>query len=790
MQSSETNAKETNRAGHVQRLAITVCGVVQGVGFRPFVYNTAMSLRLGGWVQNRTESVAIEVEGGPGRLATFAQRIQEHHPPQTKIESFESRRISCEGSHGEPVEEFHIRPSSDQTAPQPSIPADLATCPDCVAEIRDESARRYGYAFTNCTSCGPRWSIITQLPYDRLHTTMAAFDMCVDCRAEYDDPADRRFHAQPIACPACGPRLQLLDQEGTDLAPTQDAPAQDSLSRAAEAVIAGRILALKGLGGFQLVADATNANAVARLRGRKQRPTKPFAVMVGFLRDVQDRCVMSEKEAVALQSSETPIVLLRRRNDPESTDDIAHGVAPGNPYLGVMLPYTPLHHLLMQAVGRPVICTSGNLSEEPMAINANDAADRLGDMADLTLTHDRTIRRPVDDSVVRVTSGSVQVIRRARGHAPLPVSLNVAGPTVLALGAHLKNAVALSLGRRAVLSPHIGDLEHPLSVEVHRAAARDLVEFFRVTPEVLACDLHPDYASSRHAAELAARWNVPLIQVQHHHAHIAACMVENNLDGPVLGLAWDGTGYGTDGAIWGGETLVCEGANFSRVAHLQPFKLPGGDAAVRDPRRSALGVLFEVLEEPGTEQVLSERIASGEDWFSAADRKTLFAMIRRGANAPPTSSMGRLFDAVAAICNVASQATFEGEAAMALEFVADENERNAYPLPLTAAVPAVADWKQLIQAILADRAAGVPVQRISGRFHNSLANLAVDLVRRFRHRRVVLTGGCFQNAILSRKIEDRLVDEGSRVYIHRQVPPNDGGIALGQIFVALQKIKD
>jgi hydrogenase maturation protein HypF len=455
-----------------------------------------------------------------------------------------------------------------------------------------------------------------------------------------------------------------------------------------------------------------------------------------------------------------------------------------------MLPYTPLHELLMQRLQRPVVCTSGNLSEEPMAITSADARRRLGDIADLILTHNRPIQRPVDDSVARVASNDVQILRRARGYAPLPISLPFAGPTILALGGHLKNTVALSLGSQVVLSPHVGDLDHPLSVEVHRAAARDLVDFFRVTPEAVACDLHPDYASTQHAESLAAEWNVPLIRVQHHHAHVAACMVDHAIRGPVLGLSWDGTGYGPDGSVWGGETLVCEGANFTRVAHLRPFRLPGGDVAIREPRRSALGVLFELLGEPGTEQVLSERIPPGDGWFSPGQRKTLYSLLRSGTNAPRTTSLGRLFDAVAALCQLSDISTYEGEAAMTLEFAADADEPNAYPLPVSDSVPAEADWEPLVRAVLADRAAGVPVPRISGRFHNALANLAVQLTRRFRYTRVVLTGGCFQNLILSQKITDRLVEEGVKVYIHRNVPPGDGGIALGQVFVAAQKIKD
>jgi len=758
----------------VRRLAITVRGVVQGVGFRPFVYNTARKWGLAGWVQNEADRVRIEVQGETASLEAFCDALQTAYPPQARIDSLKVMETARSDGASET---FEIRSSAGKAPPRPVVPADLATCAECLREIRSPGERRYGYPFTNCTNCGPRWSIIEALPYDRPRTSMAAFRMCPACRAEYEDPADRRFHAQPIACPKCGPRLQLLDRRGRGMASREEA-----LEQAAGAVLAGQVLALKGLGGFQLVADATSPQAVTRLRQRKARPHKPLAIMLASLDEVRCRCELSDAEARALARHEAPILLLRRSHAGEALGDVAEGVAPGNPYLGVMLPYTPLHHLLMAAIGRPIVCTSGNLSEEPMAIATDEAVERLGPIADVLLVHDRPIVRPVDDSVARVGPDGLQLLRRARGFAPLPIDLGREVPTVLAVGGHLKNTVALSLGRQAILGSHVGDLESVLSVEVHERAVRDLVDFFQVVPDVIACDLHPDYASTRHAERLAAEWGVPLIRVQHHHAHVAACMAEHGLDGPVLGFSWDGTGYGPDGTVWGGEALECDGAGgFRRVAHLRTFALPGGDQAVREPRRSALGVLFEILGD--------EAADLGRQWFTKAELDTLLVLMKRSLHSPRTSSMGRLFDAVAALCGFSAKISFEGQAAMQLEFAADPRVEDAYPLPLVEApgadgAPLVADWEPLVRAVLSDRASGEPVGRTSARFHNALAELAVALARQGGGRQVVLTGGCFQNALLAERTRGRLSQSGFRVYTHREVPPGDGGIALGQLWVA------
>ncbi len=781
-----------NPASTVNRLAITLRGVVQGVGMRPFVYNAARAAGLTGFVRNEADRLRIEVQGPPGAVEGFLETLRRAAPRQAQIEAIDTAPAAPRDGEAD----FVIVTSDAEGPVRPTIPADLATCEECLAEVRTPGERRYGYPFTNCTNCGPRWSIIERLPYDRPRTSMAGFPLCDACRAEYEDPADRRFHAQPVACPRCGPQLALLAAGGTS-----QASGEQALAAAIAALKGGQIVALKGLGGFQLLVDATDEAAVERLRQRKRRPAKPFAVMLATLAEVERHCRLVAAEAEALAGAEAPILLVRRRDGAGDEKTIADSVAPGNPYLGVMLPYTPLHHLLLDAFGRPLVCTSGNLSEEPMAITTEEARERLGRIADVLLTHNRSIVRPVDDSVARAGAGGIQLLRRARGFAPQPISLAIDGPPVLALGGHLKNVVGLALGGVAVLSAHVGDLDSLAAYEVHRRAAEDLMRFFDVKPAAVACDLHPDYASTRHAEGLAARWEVPLIRVQHHHAHAAACAAEHGLSGPVLALSWDGTGYGTDGTVWGGEVLRCEGAVFERIAHLGRFPLPGGDRAAREPRRSALGLLFASL---GPEVAAAESTTRG--WFSAAECRTLIHRMSAGRQVPLTSSLGRLFDAVAALCGWGlPRVSFEGEAAMAVQFAAEdafgvgearEPDRNvrptgevgdtmgAYPLPLVSTGPAVADLELLVHGMRADLAAGVAVERIAARFHAALAEFAVAAARAGGCERVLLTGGCFQNGLLEVMVRARLEAAGFAVHTHRRVPPGDGGIALGQLAIA------
>ncbi|MEW6046730.1 MAG: carbamoyltransferase HypF [Bacillota bacterium] len=776
-----------------RRKAVRVTGTVQGVGFRPFVYLTAGALGLGGWVRNESGSVYIEVEGPPARIEAFIEALRHNPPPLAVVREVTVWDLPCRGETA-----FAIQDSLAGASLSPVVPAETATCQACLEEIRDPRQRRFRYPFTNCTRCGPRYSIIEALPYDRTRTAMKAFPLCDQCRQEYHDPRDRRFHAEPIACPRCGPRLEMWDPAGACVATGDEA-----LRRAAEAIREGAIVALKGLGGFQLLVDARSEEAVRRLRERKRREAKPFALMFPGPEVVKAVCRVSPEEEQLLSSPQAPIVLLLRRPpDPGREESlpgeaIAACVAPGNPYLGVMLPYTPLHHLLMQELGFPVVCTSGNLSEEPICIDNAEAVRRLKGIADLFLVHDRPILRHVDDSVASVMAGRPVLWRRARGYAPLPVSVGRPLPAILAVGGHLKNTVALAVGSEVVVSQHIGDLENAEAVAAFERVVADLLGFFRLEVERVACDLHPDYFSSRFAEQFSRERGVPLVRVQHHHAHVAACMAEHGLRGPVLGVAWDGTGYGTDGTVWGGEFLVVDEGGFRRVAHMRPFRLPGGDKAVREPRRSALGVLFE-LEKAGPIPC-SDTVARNLG-FSEAEVRVLETMLRRGLNAPVTTSAGRLFDALSALLGLRTRSSFEGQAAMELEFAIERRgyteaaavsglTEEAYPLPLVRPGAGeggcwVADWEPALRGVIQDMQRGVPAGRISLRFHNALVALMVAVAREVGLEQVVLSGGCFQNRYLTERAVSRLHQAGFSVYTHQTVPPNDGGISLGQVLVA------
>lgn len=751
----------------VQRLAVKVRGVVQGIGFRPFVYGAATRRGLAGWVRNRTDGVHIEVQGPEQSVRDFMDALKREAPASARIEGIDSTEIPAAAET-----DFRILDSAAGAVVLPTLPADQATCAACLAEMESPGDRRYRYPFTNCTQCGPRYTIIEALPYDRPRTTMSRFPLCDACTAEYEDPSDRRFHAQPIACPVCGPAIELLTADGQVLA-----NAEAALDKAIEALRSGCIVALKGLGGFQLLVDATNAAAVAQLRQRKQREEKPFAVMFPTLKAVRSVCMLSAAEERALTSPAAPILLVRRLSA-TSGSAVADAVAPRNPWLGVMLPYTPLHHVLLAALARPVVCTSGNLAEEPMCIDDAEARARLGRVADQFLVHDRRIVRPVDDSVARVGPSGLQLLRRARGVAPLPLPFPAADAScILAMGGQLKSTVALGRAGQAVVSQHLGDLLSPDGALLLERCVADLVEFFHARPGLLACDLHPDYVSTRLAERLATAWDVPLVRVQHHHAHVAACLAEHGLAGPVLGFAWDGAGLGSDGTLWGGEVLVVDAAGFQRVAHLRPFSLPGGEGAIRQPRRAALGVLYEIF---GGGVV--ERLDVG---FRPSELRVLLGMLRQHINTPRTTSVGRLFDAVACLAGVRDQVGFEGQAAMELEFAADGiDDDGAYPLPVGSGEPAVADWEPLIRAVLEDRSNGVAAGRISARLHNALAAFAEEVAARVGLPRVVLSGGCFQNMRLTQAVRTRLIARGFEVFMPLRYPPNDGGISLGQLWVA------
>ncbi|MBA3882758.1 MAG: carbamoyltransferase HypF [Chthoniobacterales bacterium] len=749
-----------------ERLKVLVRGAVQGVGFRPFVHRLATELLLDGWVLNSSQGVFIEVEGAPAVLRSFLLRLEKERPSRAVIQSLEPSFLDPVGH-----KRFEIRESDEGGEKTALILPDIATCADCLHELFDSTDRRFRYPFTNCTNCGPRFSIIEALPYDRAHTSMKKFPMCAECDREYRDPFDRRFHAQPNACPRCGPQVELWSDAGKILARGDGA-----LEEAAGAVRSGRILALKGLGGFQLIVDATNEGAVRRLRERKHREEKPFAVMVSSLAAAQELCRISEMEERLLTSAESPIVLLQRKKEGQ----LALSIAPRNPNLGVLLPNTPLHHLLLHSLGVPVVATSGNLCNEPICIDEREALERLRGIADLFLVHNRPIVRHMDDSIVRVMAGRELLLRGARGYAPLPIEWQSEvgrqkSKTVLALGAHLKNTVALASGRNVFISQHLGDLENAQSYAAFLGSTADLPRLYDATPKLVACDLHPDYLSTKYAAELSA----PVRTVQHHWAHVAACMAENELTPPLLGVAWDGTGFGDDGTVWGGEFLSVDAKGFTRTGHLRQFRLPGGDAAVKEPRRSKLGVLYEIFG--GDELWQREDLLQD---FTKSELTLLRQTLDKKINAPLTSSAGRLFDATASLLGIGSRASFEGQAAMELEFAVQSGVDESYSFVVREGSPLVVDWQPTILQIIEDLRSDQTRALVGAKFHNALAEMIVTVARRIEQQKVVLSGGCFQNRYLTERTIERLSEEGFRPYWHQRVPPNDGGISLGQVVAA------
>ena len=848
-------------------------GAVQGVGFRPFVYRLATELGLTGWVNNSTQGVFIEVEGPQVALEQLLLRLEAEKPPRSFIQSLEASWLDATG-----YSDFVIRESEAGGVKTALVLPDVATCPDCLREVFDPANRRYFYPFTNCTHCGPRFSIIESLPYDRPNTAMKRFAMCPPCQAEYDDPRDRRFHAQPNACPECGPQVELWDGQGKPVASGANSPggSQAVVAAAADAIRQGRIVAVKGLGGFHLMVAAEDDQAVRRLRALKHREEKPLGLMFPSLAAIKAICEVAPFEDRLLRSPEAPIVLLRRIHASGITHHASAAlpsVAPGNPNLGVMLPYTPLHHLLMSLLGAPVVATSGNLSDEPICTNEHEALERLGGIADLFLVHNRPIVRHVDDSIVRMMMGRELVLRRARGYAPLPVTLSSAvangvagaGKVILAVGAQLKNTIALSVGSQVFISQHIGDLETDLAYEAFRRVIADFTRLYDVSPAVIAADAHPDYLSTRFAQDLVSRGsrregvlpntgarlspaaahpdlscgpmdirpfrtvvaaaagdsrapkptsalgqhareeaqtsapqpsihNPQLLLVQHHMAHVLSCMAENELQPPLLGVSWDGTGYGLDHTVWGGEFFLITATGCQRVAHLRQFPLPGGDQAVKEPRRTALGLLYEMFGD----EAFGMRTLAPLRAFSPAELAPLKTMLARKLNSPLTSSAGRLFDAVAALAGLRQHVRFEGQAAMELEFALEDAQptdayqflhapRNTHPASATEPSPLILDWCSVIREILADLDRKVPVSEISARFHNALAEAVVAVARQACQIRVVLSGGCFQNRYLTERAVRRLREEGFQPYWHQRVPPNDGGISLGQAVAALRE---
>jgi hydrogenase maturation protein HypF len=746
----------------MNRRAITIRGLVQGVGFRPFVFQLARHLQLGGFVRNQTGSVWIEIEGEEDSLARFIVGLTANPPPAARIED-----VCWEDRPGLGDRDFLIEASEPGSGPVVIAP-DMGTCAACLGELLDPADRRFHYPFLNCTACGPRLTIVHSVPYDRERTTLSTFPMCRACRAEYDDPADRRFHAQPTACPDCGPQLALLDGDGRTL------PTADPMQQAARAIQAGRIAAVKGLGGYHLACDALNAAAVAELRRRKIRDEKPFAVMVADLTAARRFTQISDDEAGLLESPQRPIVLLRKRAGAQ----LAPGIAPGNPAVGLILPYTPLHHLLLREVDSPLVMTSGNRSDEPIAFGDADAVDQLRGIADLFLSHNRPIHIRCDDSVTRWVAGDELPVRRSRGYVPEPIVLPRKCPVpTLAFGGQLKSTFAIGRDQHAILSHHLGDLDHAEAFRAFSGAVEHYERLFEFSPTLLVHDLHPDYASTRYALNR----DVPQrLAVQHHHAHLASCLAEHGLDEPAIGVVFDGAGYGSDGTIWGGEFLVGDCRAFRRAAHLRPMAMPGGEQAVREPWRMAMSYLLDARIEP----------TALERHVPAAAQRTVRQLIERRAFAPLTSSVGRLFDAVASLAGVRRRVSYEGQAAIELEGLATTVDADGrYPFDFTDTSTATfIDFRPMILAVSRDAATWVPAAVIARRFHSTLAEVVVRTCARLRSDTgvslVALSGGVFQNALLTEESIARLRADGFRVLRHRRVPPGDGGLSLGQLAVA------
>lgn len=750
------------------RRQIEVSGIVQGVGFRPYVFRLASSRRLNGTICNTSAGVTIEVQGPSETVRDFVEHLPVEAPPLARITSFAIRELPCNGDL-----DFRIVHSQDGKEVHTLISPDVAICPDCLRELFDPKDRRHGYPFINCTNCGPRFTIVRDIPYDRPRTSMAAFPMCPTCLAEYEDPYDRRFHAQPNACWQCGPQVQLWDKSGGLI------PCRDPIAEAASALQSGLIVAVKGVGGFHLAADASSPAAVALLRERKRRVEKPFAVMVPDVEAVRELCELDLPAQNVLESIQRTIVLLAKK----AGAPIAEEVAPFNRYLGVFLPYTPLHYLLLrEGTFKALVMTSGNVSEEPIAIDNHEAVSRLGSLADCFLVHNRDILLRCDDSVVRVSGGSARQLRRSRGFVPVPVFLKNEQPSVLAVGGELKNTICLTKGKHAFLSQHIGDLENIESFKFFHEAVDHLEQILEIRPEIIAYDLHPDYFSTKWALQ---QDGARLIGVQHHHAHIASCMAENHLEGRVIGFALDGTGYGSDGRVWGGEVLIADYCGFERAAHFEYVPLPGGSAAIHEPWRMAVSYLAHHFGR----DFLSMPIPFVQQ-LDPGKTELLLQMIDHQLNSPLTSSCGRLFDAIAALVGIRQKVNYEAQAAIELEMAISSTEENrGYPMDL---VPDGKHWiissRRLFESVVHDLQRNVAAGVISRRFHQGLAESFTRIAKTLREKtgltRVCLSGGTFHNVYLSEHLEAQLLASGFEVFTHREVPAGDGGLSLGQALIA------
>jgi len=758
------------------RLSIDVKGAVQGVGFRPFVHRIANELCLNGFVLNSPYGVKIEIEGDRSALENFLFHMHGEKPPLAVITSFEFSFLDPIG-----YSKFEIRKSDPNGKTQTFIMPDISLCSDCLKELFNPSDRRYLYPFINCTNCGPRFSIIERLPYDRPNTSMKNFEMCDDCRREYENIFNRRYHAQPIACNKCGPHVELWDNTGKIIVSHNKA-----IVLACEKIRSGKIVALKGLGGFQLLADSFNDNTVERLRERKHRDEKPFAVMFPDIDWVKRYCNISEPEERILLSPESPIVLVKKKTS-ENNSAISEFVAPANPYLGIMLPNTPLHYILMRELKIPVVATSGNISEEPMCIDEYEALQRLNGIADFFLVHNRPILRHVDDSIVRLVNHRPMVLRRARGYAPLPVTIrnldnSKKSAAILSVGGHLKNTIALKHGENIFVSQHIGDLTNQESFNAFKNVIDDFQNFYDKKPDVILGDLHPDYLSTKHGKSLTEEF----IQIQHHYAHVASCRIENEVNGDALGVSWDGTGFGYDSTIWGGEFFISRDNSYTHIGQFKQFMLPGGEAAVKESKRSAVGVLNSLYGK----DIFNHLSPALRKIFTAPEIKIFIDMMERKINSPKTSSVGRLFDAVSSLLGICQQSNYEGQAAMMLEFAAAQNVKDFYSFQIEEDKILIINWHHMIHELLTDINGGISSSIISAKFHNTLAEIILKIAEKTNLKKVILSGGCFQNLYLIERIINLLQKNKFKVYWHQRIPTNDGGISLGQIAACLAEFND
>ncbi|MEN3046869.1 MAG: carbamoyltransferase HypF [Candidatus Hydrothermales bacterium] len=748
-----------------KRFLIRLQGKVQGVGFRPFVYRIALENNLSGFVKNSTEGAVIEVEGESKNLKKFIRELKEKKPPLVEYTHIEIKEIGIKNDH-----KFEIAKSEEKGEKIALILPDIAICEDCKEEIFDEKNRRFHYPFTNCTNCGPRFSIIQNIPYDRKNTTMKIFEMCKECKMEYEDPLNRRFHAQPNACHECGPQVFLLDNRGNLLYEKEKA-----IEETVKILKLGKIVAIKSIGGFQLLTDATKDESVLELRKRKKRDEKPFALMFKSLDHLKKYAYVNKIEKEILLSYSSPIVILKAKKK----NNLSKYVSPYNPYIGAMLPYTPLHLLLMDKIDFPLVCTSGNISDEPIAFDNDEAFHRLKDITDYFLMHTRPIERYIDDSVVKVVNKKILMIRRARGYAPLPIIVERKLPQILALGAYLKNTIAISKTDRIIVSQHIGDLDNEISFNAFKKVIEDFKNLFEFKPEFIACDAHPEYLSTKYGEELSKKGNIPLMKIFHHHAHISSCMVENRLEEEVLGVAWDGTGYGKDGKIWGGEFLICDFRDFKRFATFREFGILGGDKAMREPRRSAIGILYEIYKEKTFEMDI-ESIKTLSD-----EEKNIFkTCYEKNINIFKCTSVGRIFDAVSSLLNLKQKITFEGQSAMILEWLAEDFKKGKiahYDFELVGSDPIVIDFVPIIEGILNDLKNNVNKSYIAFKFHVTLAEIVKKLGEIAGNYKILLSGGVFQNKLLTELILKKV--KKNKLYTHSLIPPNDGGISLGQIMI-------